>query len=212
MADAQFAVLVSQAAAGPAAESDGTRERILDAALAEAAAVGVDRLTVENVVRRAKLGRMTVYRRFPRREDLVNALTLREIQRFLAAVAAGIDRAATPREGVAEAFVAAVGFAREHPLLRRLALTEPGAALEAVAAGNGEILAMGAAFIAREIHGDRPGSPSRRVRWVAETFARLFVTYLGVPPTDPDTGDEAQLRAFAEQVLTPMVERAVSGS
>ena len=55
--------------------------------------MGLDRITVEDVVRRVGLGRMTVYRRFPRRDDLVRALVMRETQRFLAAVSAGIDRA-----------------------------------------------------------------------------------------------------------------------
>ena len=113
---------------------------------------------------------MTVYRRFPRRDDMNQALRLREIQRFLAAVAAGIDRAEDRRTSVSEAFVAAVTFAQRHPLLRRLAITDPGLALETVAANDNEILSMGAAFIAREIHGDAPGEPSQQVRWVADTL------------------------------------------
>ncbi|MDL4817296.1 TetR/AcrR family transcriptional regulator [Actinomadura opuntiae] len=210
--DPQWAALLNEAALTPPGEADDTREHILDAALAEAAAVGVNRMTVEDVVRRSRLGRMTVYRRFPRRDDLVKALAVREIQRFLAAVAAGIDRAPNGRAGVAEAFVAAVTFARRHPLLQRLAFTAPGFPLEAVAANDAEVLSMGAAFIAREMHGDRPGAPSREVRWVADTFARLFITYLGVPPADPDVTDDVQLRLFAEHVLTPMVERATAGA
>jgi TetR/AcrR family transcriptional repressor of uid operon len=212
MADRQLAVLLSQAVTAPAQESDVNRERILDAALAEGAAVGVDRLTVEDVVRRSKLGRMTVYRRFPRREDLMNALITREIQRFLAAVAAGIDRAAGRRDGVAEAFVAAVTFARRHPLLRRASQTDPGSVFETLAVDNSQILSMGAAFIAREIHGDAPAGPSQHVQWVADVFARLFATYLAIPPTDPNPEEDTELRRFAREVLTPMVERAVTPS
>jgi hypothetical protein len=44
---------------------------------------------------------------------------------------------------------------------------------------------------------------------VADVFARLFFTYLSMPPADPDFGDDAELRRFAHEVLTPMVERAV---
>ncbi len=46
------------------------------------------------------------------------------------------------------------------------------------------------------------------MRWVADVFARLFFTYLSMPPSDQDFGDE-DLRQFAHEVLTPMVERAV---
>lgn len=214
--DAELAELLALAASSHPMDAepadDRTIGRILDAALMEAASVGLQRLTVEDVVRRAGIGRMTVYRRFPRRDDLVHALVMRETQRFLAAVAAGIDRAADPRDGVAEAFVAAVTFAQTHPLLRRIAHTDPGSLTETVAADDAALLAMGEAFIARHIHGDLPGAPSRQARWVASVFARLFLTWVAIPPSEPDPTNDAQLRAFAREVLTPMVERVAAPS
>ena len=79
--------------------ADRTSQRILDAALQEAAAVGLQRITVEDVVRRAGVSRMTAYRRYPRRDDLVEALVRRETQRFLAAVADAIDAVEDPQRG-----------------------------------------------------------------------------------------------------------------
>jgi TetR/AcrR family transcriptional repressor of uid operon len=184
--------------------ADRTAQRILDAALTEAAAVGLDRITVEDVVRRAGVSRTTAYRRYPRRDDLVEALVQRETQRFLGAVADAIDAVDDPHDGVAEAFVAAVRFARAHPMVRRVGQAEP-----AVIGDWVEPMAMGAAFIAKYIHGEAPGTPSQPVRWVADVFARLFFTYLSAPPSDPDFGDDVELRRFAHEVLTPMVERAV---
>ncbi|MDT5017549.1 MAG: hypothetical protein QOD39_3709 [Mycobacterium sp.] len=184
--------------------ADRTSARILDAALQEAAAVGLQRITVEDVVRRAGVSRMTAYRRYPRRDDLVEALVRRETQRFLAAVADAIDAAEDPHEGVAEAFIAAVRFAREHPMLRRAGALEPAPIADSV-----ELLTMGSAFIANYVHGEAPGKPSQRVRWVADVFARLFSTYIAIPPADPNFSDDAELRRFAHEVLTPMVERAV---
>ena len=106
-------------------EADRTSQRILDAALQEAAAVGLQRITVEDVVRRAGVSRMTAYRRYPRRDDLVAALVRRETQRFLGAVADAIEAVEDPNEGVAEAFIGAVRFAREHPMLKRAGNAEP---------------------------------------------------------------------------------------
>ena len=146
---------------------------------------------------------MTAYRRYPRRDDLVGALVRRETQRFLAAVAGAIDVVEDPHDGVAEAFIAAVKFAREHPMLRRAGQLEP-----APIAGSVELLAMGSAFIANYIHGEAPGTPSQGVRWVADVFARLFLTYIWMPPADTNFGDDAELRRFAHEVLTPMVGRA----
>ena len=206
MIDAQLLEVVVGATAASSVDetADRTSQRILDAALQEAAAVGLQRITVEDVVRRAGVSRMTAYRRYPRRDYLVEALVRRETQRFLAAVADAIDAVTDPHDGVAEAFIAAVRFAREHPMLRRAAHTEPAPIGQSV-----RLLTMGSAFIANYIHGQAPGPPSQPVRWVADIFARLFFTYISMPPTDPDFGDDAELRRFASEVLTPMVERAV---
>jgi len=208
--DAQLIEVVGGASAGGRVDeaADRTSHRILDAALSEAAAVGLQRITVEEVVRRAGVSRMTAYRRYPRRDDLVEALVRRETQRFLAAVADAIESVvAESNEGVAEAFVAAVSFAREHPMLRRAG--QPSSVQPTPVTDSVELLKMGSAFIANYIHGDAPGAPSQQVRWVADVFARLFFTYISMPPSDPDFGDDAELRRFAHEVLTPMVERVV---
>ena len=193
----------------PSAEepADRTTEKILDAALKEAGARGLQRLTVEDVVRRAGVARMTVYRRYPSREDLVQALVNREVQRFLQAVTEGNARADDPFDKLVEAFIAAVEFTRRHPLLRRARDSEPGWVMEGIAADEGRLLALGRDFIAAYIHGDRRGAPSRRARWIADVWARLFVTYAAVPPTDPDFADDRELRRFAREVLAPMVSR-----
>jgi TetR/AcrR family transcriptional regulator, repressor for uid operon len=203
--DAQLIEVVGGASAGGNIDeaADRTSQRIIDAALQEAAAVGLQRITVEDVVRRAGVSRMTAYRRYPRRDDLVEALVRRETQRFLAAVADAIDAVEDPNEGVAEAFIAAVTFAREHPMLRRAGHVEP------APIDSAELLKMGSAFIANYIHGEAPGKPPQKVRWVADVFARLFFTYISMPPTDPDFGDDSELRRFAHEVLTPMVARVV---
>jgi TetR/AcrR family transcriptional repressor of uid operon len=203
--DTALIEVVGAAAAGGTVDeaADRTSQRILDAALHEAASVGLQRITVEDVVRRAAVSRMTAYRRYPRRDDLVEALVRRETQRFLAAVADAIDAVDDPHEGVAAAFIAAVTFARQHPMLRRAGH------IEAAPIDSAELLKMGSAFIANYIHGEAPGTPSQPVRWVADVFARLFFTYISMPPSDPDFGDDAELRRFAHEILTPMVERAV---
>lgn len=184
---------------------DPTRTRILDAALDEAAAVGLARMTVEDVVRRSGLGRMTVYRRFAKRDDVVDALVVRECRRFLQAVADGLREGDTPEDATAAAFVAGMRFARTHPLLRRVADTDPGSVLATAAARDRQVLHLGRDFIAAQIAESRPDADPRAVHRTADLVARLFLTYVAVPPDDPDPRDETELRSFAGDVLAPVI-------
>ena len=53
---------------------DAVYNRVLDAALALAAASGLRHLTMDDVARRTGVGRMTVYRRFGSKAALIDAL------------------------------------------------------------------------------------------------------------------------------------------
>src|SRR5437588_12903068 len=108
---------------------DQTSQRILDAALQLAAASGLRHLTIDDVARRARVGRMTVYRRFGSRAALLDALAVRECRRCLATISAAVDPAAPIDERLASLFTATLGVIREHPLLARLARVEPEALL-----------------------------------------------------------------------------------
>lgn len=191
--------------------ADATRTRILDAALEEAASVGLDRMTVEDVVRRSGLGRMTVYRRFARRDELVDALIFREAHRFLAAVASGLEDGATPEEATAHAFVAAMRFVRAHPLLRRAAERDPGGVVAAASAHDRLVLTMGTDFIAARLGAARPQGDARAIRRTADLVARLFLTHIAMPPDDPDPRDDAELHAYARDVLAPLIALGVDG-
>ena len=195
---------VTEAAHDDGAE-DRTRTRILDAALDEGASVGVGRMTMEDVVRRSGLGRMTVYRRFARRDDLVEALVVREVQRFLRTVAEGLAAGETQEDRVAAAFVASMRFVRSHPLLRRVAASEPGSVLETAAAKDRLVLRMGTDVIAAQLQLARPDDSERALRRTADLVARLYLTFLAMPPEDPDPRDDAALDAYAREVLMPLL-------
>ncbi len=198
-----FAALIDAATRMPDDHDiDVTSTRILDAAVLETAEVGLRRITVDNVVRRAGVSRMTAYRRYPRRENLIDALVQRETHRFLAAVAHGIDNATDPEDGVAEAFIAAVRFTRAHPILRRVGQTDSALPTQDTSA----LLDAGATFIADRLTAGSQSVAPQRLRWIADVFARLFLTYITLPPTNPDFTDDAELRRFAHQILTPLVQ------
>ncbi len=189
---------------------DATSERILDAALWVAAASGLPNLTMDEVARRAGVGRMTVYRRFGGRERLVQALMVREARRGIAEIAAALDPNASAEETIATGFVAALRVARTNPLVRRLSQLEPQVLLEALndPADPGAELIRG--FIAARI---REGQRSGELRDLdpdaaAELLFRIGVSFLLMPASVIAIDDEQEARALARTMIAPIVTAA----
>src|SRR6266511_4032992 len=103
----------------------GTAERILDAAFDAVLDFGLSRTTVEDVAQRAGLARQTVYRYFPSKDTLIVSLVAREEEAFIAGVRAAIQGHDDLGPAMADGIAFVLRFAREHPLLDRLATTDP---------------------------------------------------------------------------------------
>lgn len=187
--------------------ADAASERILDAALSVAAASGLGNLTMDAVARGAGVGRMTVYRRFGGRDELVQALAVRETRRALAAIAAALGAESDPAERLAAGFVAALRIGREHPLLARLARHEPEAILAVLNADADTTLALVREFLAREVRagqrsgGLRDGDPEA----IAELLFRIGLSFLLVPRGAIAVDDDEQARDVARNLIAPLV-------
>ena len=176
---------------------DETEERILDGALAEIAERGTDGATMDDVARRARVGRMTVFRRFGTKDALVDRLMLRELRRFLAEVDARLAAVEDPGERVVEAFLACLRAGTEHPLMARMARLEPGRAMERLP------LEVGRAFVAARLRAEGVADADA----VADVLVRLAASYVLFPGEAVDVRDEAAARDFAERALAPIVRR-----
>jgi AcrR family transcriptional regulator len=152
-------------------------DHILDAALAIAAASGIRNLTMEDVARRAGVGRMTVYRRFGTREALVDALAGREARRCLAELDAASPVDAPLAEQVAAGFTTALRLTREHPLLARLARVEPDTVLQAFT--GSALLPMCTAYLADRL--ERAGVAADEE--LAELLVRVVISFILLPDT-----------------------------
>ncbi len=188
---------------------DATSERILDAALALGAASGLRHLTMDEVARRAGVGRMTVYRRFDDREGLVDALVVRETRRCLSA----LDRAAGAgqpiADQVAEGFVTSLRLARDHPLLARLARVEPEVVLAFLNTGPGGAFGAAVAFLSHRLRQSQEAGvlgPYADVEVAAELLTRLAVSVVLVPARGLPLDDDERLRAIARAHLAPLLD------
>lgn len=195
----------------PAVEppDDATSERILDSALALAAASGLRHLTIDDIAAKARVGRMTVYRRFGDRARLIEALTVREARRCLAELDAAAPVDAPIDAQVAEGFAVSLRLAREHPLLERLARVEPEAVLETLSADGGAVFAMARGFLAQRLRASRRAGVLGRsvdVDQAAELLVRLAFSFVLIPETALPIGDDVSARRFARRMIAPLVD------
>lgn len=187
--------------------SDATSQRILDAALDLAAASGIKNLTLEDVARRAGVGRVTVYRRFGDRQGLIESLGVREARRCLAV----LDEATTTDQPievqVAEGFVAGLRLIREHPLVSRLVKHEPDVVLEALTNERAAIFPLARAYVAARLAASE-GAGARDdldLEQVAEVFLRVTMSFALIPHSLLPLDDPEQAREVARRLLTPII-------
>jgi AcrR family transcriptional regulator len=98
-------------------------EQILDAAYDLLLAVGMRKLSMADISRRAGVSRATLYRRWPNVNAIVGALITREFA-HLGADLLG-NKAKDTRTAVVNAVVSTVRAVREHPLTRKIIEVDP---------------------------------------------------------------------------------------
>ena len=182
---------------------DELEDRILDAAVEEVALSGFRRLALEDVARRAGTTRVTLYRRFGRREALIEAMAVRETQRFLDALVAAAQDLDTLEDQMAETLVVGLRFMRAHPVARRAMDAERDAILDYLEADEARLLTMSRDLIAGTIRRAEPDHDDPDA--LAETFVRIFVSFLVLPTSVVALDDEDAVRAYAQRCLAPLV-------
>ena len=194
---------ITRALADPPAD-DATSTRILDAALELAAASGLRHLTMDDVARRARVGRMTVYRRFHDRQGLVDALNARETRRCLAELDDAADPSQPIADQVAAGFVTSVRLATEHPLLARLARTEPDTVLIALNAG---VFSAATEFLSGRLRSAQDAGVlgDVDVDASAELLVRLAFSFVLVPGSRLPLENPERLAAIARDQIAPLL-------
>jgi AcrR family transcriptional regulator len=190
--------------ADPAADGDGLDTRILDAALGEFETYGLRRVSVEDVAKRAGVARTTIYRRFSNKEQLLQAVILRECRRFLTGIAQATEGLASPEDAVVEGFVAGLQSARTHPLMTRVLQSEPEAFLPQLSMNGGAVMLAARDILADRLRRARPAQAADH-NAVAEVLLRVAVSLLLVPGGGLALDGEDAIRAFARDYLTRML-------
>jgi AcrR family transcriptional regulator len=196
-----------EAAATPApAEPDPATEAIADAALRQFELFGVSRSTMDEISRRAKIARVTLYRRFPGKNALIDAVMLRELRRFLA----DLDEALAPFDDVdvrfVEGFVFVLNAIRGHRLLQRVLESEPETILPHLTVQGSPFIATARDHLAARLMRDDDGARTpQEIEIAADVVVRLLLSYILTPQTLVDLDDPDEARAFARRYLPPIL-------
>jgi AcrR family transcriptional regulator len=207
MTDATTSDALLARLAAPDSGADDLDTRILDAALAEFETYGLRRVSVEDVAKRAGVARTTIYRRFTNKEQLLQAVILRECRRFLTAISEATEDLPAAEDAVVEGFVVGLRSARTHPLTRRVLESEPEAFLPQLSMNGGAVMLAARDILADRLRRARPGDAQDH-NTVAEVLLRLAVSLLLLPGGGLRLDGEDAIRAFARDYLTRMLQPA----
>lgn len=185
--------------------SDG--EQLLESALSAFLDFGIKRTSMGEIARRAGISPATLYRRFESKNDLVEAVSVREAQRFVADIEQRVGSITDNEDQLVEIFVVFITALAHNELLQRLLRTEPELILPRLTTDAGPILAVGRAYLADKLRGLQKANAELDfdADLVAEIMARLAQSLALTPDGLIPLSDAEAARAFARWTLLPMV-------
>lgn len=188
------------------------RSALLDAAARRFVAVGITKTTMEEISREAGAGKATLYRHFPNKQAVLEALVDRENRRFERTLRQAADAADTPAASVEAAFVAALGFLRAHPMLNKSLSEEPDVVLPYLTLRTGPVARSTIGLLGELIEdGQRAGVfRSMRVDWMAETLFRLLMSFFSLPTMTIDVDDPDEVRAYTRELVASALETSAA--
>jgi AcrR family transcriptional regulator len=197
---------VSTTAATSENAAETIEERILEAALIQFGQVGVKKTTIEDIARKAGVDRVTVYRRVGARDDVVRAVTEREVRKLLAELGELPARHDTLEGLVVDVFATVLTRWRTHPLVQRMLTLEPDRLLPQLTTEGGAFFMMSVAATTEVLRNAMrekgfPEVPDLDVR--VEVVCRIVHSLILQPigAIDLDSG----LTAFARDYIRPII-------
>ncbi|MGX1811476.1 TetR/AcrR family transcriptional regulator [Nocardia sp. NPDC055321] len=189
-------------------DADPVRTRILDAAGEQFRRWGVQRSTMEDVARLAGVSRVTVYRRFASKDDLVEQVIVREFGRYFDRFLIEVAEANTPGERVVRGFVGSLRALRANPLIGTMIGVDADRLDPSHIGRPGHMIAVVREFVVLQLAREqRAGAicPDVRIDMVAEVMVRICASFLAIPSQVVDIDDDEQLAMLARDFLVPML-------
>jgi TetR/AcrR family transcriptional repressor of uid operon len=187
---------------------DEIAERIVEAALACFEEVGIRRTSMDDIAREARVGRMTVFRRFESKDRLAQVVLLQVVANATVRIRAAFLGEPDLESGLTEALVASVQAFRDHPLFVKVRWTEPDAFLRTLTADGESVIALMRGSVTDWL-GASGGGPltDEDAVMVGETVTRLGMSLMLNPHGPIPLGDDRLVRAYVARYLVPGIVR-----
>ena len=189
--------------------ADPATTAILDAAAVEFEQHGFRRVALDDVARRARVSRTTIYRRFAGRNELVAAVIDRENAVLFADIADELKSRRPQSNYYVEAFTLSIMRFRQHRVLTRMLGDEPGLMIElAHQHWDAAVERMAAALRIIFPDGFAKRIGDHAIDELAETILRYAAMVLLLPSRKPLTNAD-DIRAFATDHFLPSLPAAL---
>lgn len=186
---------------------DGVDGPILDAAFELFGDVGIARTTIGDVAKRARINRVTVYRRIGSKDELVQAVMAREARRLLQSVSEAASEQPSLADGVAHGFAATVDSVRTNPVLLKMFDSENPVVLEELTVNASGLLAPAILAATHIAHGESPAT-AFAIPDGPEIVVRVVHSILLTPSAGAALDTYDDLLAFAHRNIVPMLAEA----
>jgi len=193
--------------AAPAADRP-VADRILDAAVACVARVGVAKTTLDDVAKEAHCARATVYRCFPGRQALMRAVLDREVATLAADVLDAAGRAESLAGAVEAVILTAAATFGSHPALGFVVAHEPELVAPQLSFDRGSALLMHAGAVVAPAFARF--LPADRAERLGEWVARITLSYLCNPIDHGHLDEPAFVRGLVADFVLPGFTRSLS--
>lgn len=188
-----------------------TRRRILQATADAAAETGLVKFSMENIAKRASLGRATLYLYFTGRDQLFEAVVIEEIERISVEVAQVSDAYADPAERLVHGVAHAYRALRSHAGINAVLALNPNLVIPHLF-GDAPTLRRGRGLAEAMVRpGDLPDSISSAE--FSEHIVRLLQSLILAPSQSVDLDQPGAIERWARQFLVPLIaQRPAEGA
>jgi len=183
---------------------DPISERILAGALSCFQEVGIQRTTMDDIARAAGVSRITVFRRFDTKDQLVQIVVLRVMVEVNTLIRAAFLAEKNLERALTAALMASLRALRDHPLFAKVVRTEPESFVQSLSTDGATVIALVRSSVGEWL-GTTGGGPlsDEDAEFVAETLTRLGISLILTPNGVIPIEDDKRMQAYLARYVVP---------